>query len=258
MAYFSDAGVPIHSGAAGLGQDSGALMSFRDGSLGLPQTGPLRSFRDGSLGQDSGALMSFRDGSLGLPLYIDGKLVRGPVNITHGTAGCRSCGGVGALFGRSASFNAADPATLLELKKLMAVIAQIHAPGTLGPAMPADFLTRSSWSEADKNFAGQWIVTIGSIAPGTEVGSFFDEGTLMPNANGAIGMLTLIGYPNLESAPIEPTPPPTTEEFPILTTYYDQEVLGEEPGLSRLAMFGLGAAALVGVAMLLMPRKRRR
>jgi hypothetical protein len=47
MAFFSNTGEKIYSGAAGLG---GPLRAYRDGSLGHHNYGKLASFKDGSLG----------------------------------------------------------------------------------------------------------------------------------------------------------------------------------------------------------------
>jgi hypothetical protein len=282
MAYFSSEGAPIHSGAAGVGQDSGPLMAFRDGSLGRrgvgqdsgplmafndgslgQDSGPLMAFNDGSLGQDSGPLMSFRDGSLGHPIFMhssQGKQrLPSPVTLTHGVRGCRGCG-VGAVTNGNAgpTLNMSDPTTILEAKNLMGVVAQINAP-QLTAAVPAGFFENPVWDEASKNFAGQWIVAVGSQMPGVDVASFFDAPDLLPNASGVTGMLTILGYPNLVSAPIEPTPPPTHELFPISTAFFDQAVLGKAPpGNGRLAMIGLGVVALIGVAFFMLPKKKKR
>ncbi len=93
MAYYSNQGATIRSGAAGVG----ALMSFQDGSLGKLQAyqdgslGMLQAYQDGSLGM----LQSYQDGSLGAspdglgsPLYVEtpsgSEVVDGPIIIHHG------------------------------------------------------------------------------------------------------------------------------------------------------------------------------
>ena len=82
MAYYSNSGAQIYSGAAGLGQNRGGpLTAFRDGSLGRRRAGtgaanwgrsPM-AYQDGSLGGFGAGMganwgrspMAFQDGSLG-------------------------------------------------------------------------------------------------------------------------------------------------------------------------------------------------
>jgi hypothetical protein len=105
-AYFSGSGATIRSGAAGLGEYFDAaqgaaapppVSSFQDGVFGGGSAdvwmsevgddpGPLRSFKDGSLGACHGCGMGAYDqaaAGLGYPLWIDGKPVDRPVSIMH-------------------------------------------------------------------------------------------------------------------------------------------------------------------------------
>ncbi len=105
--YFSSYGTPIHAGAAGLGEYFDAaqgaappppVSSFQDGVFGGGSAdvyttvvgddpGPLRAYRDGSLGACAGCGVGEYEqaaAGLGYPLFIDGKPVDAPVSIYHG------------------------------------------------------------------------------------------------------------------------------------------------------------------------------
>ena len=101
--------------AWGYGPVRGTMMAFKDGVLG--SYGPLQSFHDGSLG---GGLEAFHDGSLGAENPTDiGEYYTASATGEYftGTAGCGSCGGLGAA---EATLNLSDPATLKEVKSLVA------------------------------------------------------------------------------------------------------------------------------------------
>lgn len=153
-AYFSSSGAPIRQGAAGIGSffsgEVPPVHAFREGSLGEYFGGdnaaeaapPVFAFQGGVLGgprgSSDGPLRAYKDGSLGglgMPLYIDGRLVTQPVTIHHGPmSGALPQGplrawrngvlGEAAYSGlHSEVANLQDAATLKEVKGVMAMAA---------------------------------------------------------------------------------------------------------------------------------------
>lgn len=110
-------------------------MAYQDGVLG-GYGGPLQSFQDGSLG-GYGLLQAFEDGSLGAdserPIAASGEYFTATGEYFTGTAGCSSCSGLGAAAAGPA-LNLSDPATLLEVKSLIAysplMVANAGNPAT--------------------------------------------------------------------------------------------------------------------------------
>lgn len=120
-------------------------MAIDNGVLG--GYGPLQSFQDGSLG-GYGLLQAYDDGSLGAdnPSGI-GEYFTGTAGVGEyftGTAGCGSCGGGLGQAASGVVLNLSDPATLQEVKSLIA-----YSPlmvGNVGlPDTQAD-LASSKWT----------------------------------------------------------------------------------------------------------------
>lgn len=147
-AYFSSSGAPIRQGAAGVGNYFGghlpAVRAYQDGSLGeyfggdnaAESAPPVFAFQDGVLGgprgSDDGPLMAYKDGALGMPLHIDGRLMTRPVTIHHGPMSGSLPNGalrayrngvLGAADPATKVANLQDPATLKEVKSVMALAA---------------------------------------------------------------------------------------------------------------------------------------
>jgi hypothetical protein len=117
-------------------------MAYQDGVLGS-YGGPLQSFQDGSLG-GYGLLQAFEDGSLGADsersIAASGEYFTGTAGMGEyfsGTAGCGSCSrGMGAVAAEPV-LNLSDPATLLEVKALIAY-SPLMVPNVGNPATQTD------------------------------------------------------------------------------------------------------------------------
>lgn len=159
-AYFSSSGAPIRQGAAGIGSffsgEVPPVHAFREGSLGEYFGGdnaaeaapPVFAFQDGVLGgprgSSDGPLRAYKDGSLGLPLYIDGRLVTQPVTIHHGPmSGALPQGPLRAW--RNGVLGAADPATK---------VANLQDPDTLKEVKGVMALAAPGVALADKSVTG--------------------------------------------------------------------------------------------------------
>lgn len=244
-----------------LGQDQGALMSYRDGSLGQDQ-GALMSYRDGSLGQDQGALMAFRDGTLGGPLFIDGRRIDTPVNISHtpvkqSVSGCRSCGGLGQT---GAVLNMKDPEVVRQVKGLMALIA---GP-TVNDSFPPEMFESGIWGKKSTDYAGAWIVAVGSAIPFDPNKMFTThEQGMYPTATGIVAMMQMASEAGVLSEEEAQKTVPDIVQF-ISETQGDPTKGTVEPprrteGMkpTTMALIGVGAVAAVG-GMWMMGRRRRR
>jgi hypothetical protein len=201
MAYYSDSGSKIHSGAAGLGS-SKDIMAYKDGVLGGVGAGPLQAFKDGSLGAAGGPLQAFEDGSLGMPLFLEtpsGSMqLEDPVVIRHGNlggtlqaykdgvlgeyfqsgvgeyftgmAGCSSCGQSDIPANKPAStpiLNLSDPAVMLELKNAIAAAPWLLVHAQLAADQLEADLKNPKWTDYTRQLAEAWMQGYGPWAAST-------------------------------------------------------------------------------------------
>ena len=285
MAYYSNQGAAIHSAVGGVGQpQSGPLMAFRDGSLGIPP--PVHAFRDGSLGAEAGPLMAYKDGSLGMPLYIDSsstglRRIEEPITIIHGDVpapgpirgageyfssmgeyfstsglgGCTACGQVA----QEVVLDMKNPEVVKEVKTAMG-IAPFMIQHVSGPATELQFdvafFENPVWDAEATRFAALYKEEVKAFDPSKAalVDAMFVAPNLFPNAFGITNIMTLAGYP-----PASAEDQAHFEHVPTLVLFYNDTV-GEGKPTGRVippfltlaeqqAGTGIKAAHMVAVGL---------
>jgi len=294
MAYYSNQGTPIHSGAAGYGK----LRSFRDGSLGNLQAyrdgslGVLEAFQDGSLGAAPlDPLTAFKDGSLGMPLFLKSKeglrRLEEPVTIYHGsgeyfqgageyftgTSGCHGCGAVatGPAPAGAPSFNLNDAATAQEFKLAITAAPWVFAPEGLDDASRSQLaeviqedLSTPAWTPVTTQLVDSYITGM-PLSEGQTREQLFaelDPEFPLPDRYPTLPGVVRVGFNALTLAQAGLVPPGT---FPILQQFLnDQQAAGGgrviPPGKSagsNMLLIGLGVAGMALVGMAVMGKKKR-
>jgi len=276
MSYFGP--VAITEGAAGLGQYDGMLAAYRDGVVGGhggdPMPGPLQAFRDGSLGQIEGQLHAYADGVLGgrpgadgngaLLAYRDGSLGR-----YRRRRGLR---GLGEYFlsglGATASLDLSDPAVLTELKMAVALAApaltltpegqQIYSPAWYDSGIWDDAAS-AAWFQA-----AQAVATAKGVAPETLT---VMEPRMYPNGAGIAALVESYRssasygeaylastFPRLAAGSGAEVSPPY---FSLEEKVTGEAAPASPMQMSRMAMYGLGAAVIAGVVLVVQKRKKK-
>lgn len=276
MSYFGP--VAIKEGAAGLGQYDGMLAAYRDGVVGGhggdPMPGPLAAFRDGSLGQIEGQLHAYADGVLGgrpgatgdgaLLAYRDGSLGR-----YRRRGGLR---GLGEYFlsglGATATLDLADPGVLTELKMAVALTAPAL---TMTPE--GQQIYSPAWYESgiwDDAAAAAWFQAAQAIATAKGVGP--ESLTVMtprmfPNGAGIAALVESFSTsPSYGESYVATTFPRLSAGAGAVVSppYFslEEKVTGESAPaapfqMSRMAMYGLGAAVIAGVVLVVQKKRKK-
>lgn len=279
MAYYSNTGAQIFSGAAGLGQNRGGpLTAFRDGSLGRNWGSSPRAFQDGSLG-GSGPLMSFKDGSLGMPLFLETqegiRQLEEPAVIRHGMgeyfsgmAGCRGCGVGQADLTVTPTIDLSDPSTALEVKQAIAIAPWMTSTREVPEAM-AD-VDNPVWTTMTVQLIGAWISGYVEFMYAQEnppavpkvefmdtlIAEAFEGEFFVPNALGIRNIYfgATIGATSVGGNPAEAFPKMTffikaQDQAQTTGSVLPPAIEGETTKGSMVAIgLGVAAVALVGVA----------
>jgi len=276
-------------GSLGLGQD-GPLQSYADGVVGgssenPDMPGPLFAYHDGSLGAGSddddaatpisvwhdgvlgnrqsgmdtfGPLQSYHDGSLGEYFSGVGALPR------HHRRGMRGFGDTSPV-----TLDLGDQMALQEVKSMMALLAPEQTLTADGQKVyTPDWYTSGIW-DPQASLLWQYIVSKSASLSGKDV-SVTSGAQTFPNGTGVGFMIGTIAAPSTTTY----GPDYAKKSFPIVTSWYaagggpvlapylsltdktkQQRATASLLGLSTMAWYGVGAAALLGVA-LMMRRKR--
>ena len=268
----------------------GALFAYQDGSLG--QDGPLQAYADGTPGgvepnpDMPGPLQSYHDGSLGGLGDDDAST---PISVWHdGVLGNRRSGmstfgpnqayqdgslgeyfsGIGAT--TAMTLDLGDQSAMTELKAMMALMAPEQTLTADGQKVyTPDWYTSGIW-DPQASLLWQYIVSKSAALSGKDV-SVTSGNQTFPNATGVGFMIAMIAAPSSSTY----GPDYAKKSFPIITSWYaagggpvlapylsltdktkDQRATASLFGLSNMALYGLGAAALLGLALVFL-RKRR-
>jgi hypothetical protein len=264
----------------------GALLSYHDGSLGDSE-GQLLAFADGVVGgappvyQMPGELAAFHDGSLG-------QTEDDPISVWHdGVLGNRSSGMPG--FGPSAAYQdgslgayaraiGAAAENLLDLgdanvmKELKTALAFMAPEMTLTPdgqkIFTSDWYTNGIWDPASSQL-WQYIVSKTPAFSGKDVSQAIDSQTY-PNGAGIGFVVGALAAPqsgtygpdyvkkNMPALYAWFTAGGGTVLAPFLSlTDKTQGVRGTSSAvkMSTVAMYGLGAVALFGLALVFMKKR---
>lgn len=318
--YFQGEAPPVHAFRSGVlsglgefmswapGTEVPTVQSFRDGILGsdsrnwstIPgegKAGALMAYKDGSLGQYEqaaaglgrfqqaaagiGATYEQAAAGIGYPLYMDGQLVQRPMTLYHGPArGMRGVphgplmsyrdGVLGAAVD-GAVLNLQDPAAIRELKMLLYLFGAGTAEGESGPVeVTEDFFASPIWGAK----ATELWKRVQSRAPQLQLAeaSITKNGASYPSATAIAYMMMLT----------QQTMPDQLQHYPLLSQWADnagkatdpKEVQVTEPFFTEaekvrgkgvlfagmqgktLAMVGLAGAAAIGAFVVF--RKKRR
>jgi hypothetical protein len=247
-------------GLTGLGQD-GPLMAYADGVVGgqaadADMPGPIVAYHDGSLGDagddDATPVDAFHDGVLG-PHY-DGMDTFGPLMAYHD----------GSLGATQVSLDLGDQSALTEVKSMMALLAPEQTLTADGQKVyTPDWYTSGIW-DPQASLLWQYIVSKTAAFSGKDVSVTAGDQTY-PNATAIGFMVSTIGAPTASSY----GPDYLKKNFPILSAWFSagggpvlapylsladktrEERAGAGGGtkMSTMAMYGLGAVALLGLAL---------
>lgn len=248
-----------HDGS--LGQD-GPLMSYADGVVGGDTTdadspGPLFAYKDGSLGRALGddaetPISAFRDGSLGE--RYDGMNTFGPLLAYHD----------GSLGATQVALDLGDQSAMTEVKAMMSLLAPEQTLSAEAQKVyTPDWYTSGIW-DPQASLLWQYIVSKTGALSGKDVSISAGDQTF-PNATGVGFMVATIGAPTATAY----GPEYLKKNFPILAAWFGagggavlapylsladktrEQRAGAGGGtkMSSMAMWGLGAVALLGVAL---------
>jgi hypothetical protein len=271
-----------------LGQDN-SLFAYADGVVGgsavsSEMPGPLFAYADGSLGDDGAAA----DGPTPISVYRDGILgahgVFGPgqpgqlQSFHDGSLGAAEStpGAVGA----TAVLDLGDAGTLTEVKALLGMLTAEQTGTMEGQKVyPPEFYTSGIW-EPNATALWQYYVSKTPAFSGKTV-SDAGGGQSWPNVQGVGYMMSVMLTPTADNPngqkwvetnlPIlwalltqamaaPPGAPPPTVLAPYLSladkTRENRATAGGTMMMSTMAWYGVGAAALLGLALVLRKKKR--
>jgi len=261
----------------------GPLFAYHDGSLGMgadddDAATPISVWHDGVLGNrrdgmDSfGPLQSFQDGSLGE--YFSGvgsdlhpPRMRDPINRRRRQFNMNVMRGFGDT--TPVTLDLGDQMALQEVKSMMALLAPEQTLTADGQKVyTPDWYTSGIW-DPQASLLWQYIVSKSAALSGKDV-SVTSGAQTFPNGTGVGFMIGTIAAPTTATY----GPDYAKKSFPIVTSWYaagggpvlapylsltdktkQQRATASLLGLSTMAWYGVGAAALLGVA-LMMRRKR--
>jgi len=279
----------VIGGSAASAEMPGPLQSFHDGSLG--QTGPLQAYADGIVGGSAsnaempGPLFAYHDGSLGegptsddaggtpISVFQDGIFERsesspnfGPLQAFHDG----SLGVFGGLGADALTLDLGDQATLTEVKTLLSMASGGYAASTDAQKVyTPDFYTSGIW-EPSASALWQYIVSNIPQMSGKNV-SDSAGGRTFPNA---LGLGIIVGFMAAPSTSalgpdwVKKNMPNLFAWFtggagPVLPPYFTlaDKTKGQRASTggakaSMMVWYGVGAAALLGVALVMMRKKR--
>lgn len=262
----------------------GPLFSYHDGSLGLGQDGPLLAYADGVVGGDTtdadspGLLFAYKDGSLGRALGSDDDDAT-PVCAFHdGSLGERYDGmntfgpllayHDGSLGATQVALDLGDQSAMTEVKAMMSLLAPEQTLTADGQKVyTADWYTSGIW-DPQASLLWQYIVSKTAALSGKDVSVTANDQTF-PNATGVGFMVATIGAPTASAY----GPEYLKKTFPILSAWFaagggpvlapylsladktrEQRAASSGTKMSTMAMYGLGAVALLGLALVLRRR----
>jgi hypothetical protein len=273
----------------------GPLRAYQDGSLGQFD-GPLMAYADGVVGGPPGGAMpgmleSFRDGSLGRADRARGIRGLGEYFAQNGL-GCTSCAGLGRMprgrprrrrprrtlrgLGQDASvvFDMTDPASLREVKGAMALmLPQVTATPEGAQVYTPDWYDNGLWDEAAGSLWFQVVQLLSQelqVAPetlsaGTDSRRYPTTGGLAALANVFLASSSYppdwvaSNIPRLAAYATAPEPKDVVIPYFSLSEKVTEEAGAESAataGMSKMAMYGLGAAALFAVVLVLKKKKK--
>ena len=263
-------------GLRGLGDDPGQLMAFSDGIMGgspndAETPGPLQAYHDGSLGLgDDAPHPNTYSGDTPISVFHDGIFNEYRSPSSNGPLMAYHDGSLGAdAAPAGATLDLGDTATLAEVKSLIALMSGGWALSADGQkTYTPDFYTSGIW-EPSASQLWQYVVSSSKDAAGKQVSASAGDQTY-PNGTGIglmIGILT---------APVQGAPGPDYVKAnfptlyawglagggPVLPPYLSlaDKTRGDRAGasgpvMSNMAMYGLGAAVVLGIALILRRRK---
>jgi hypothetical protein len=262
-------------GSLGLGDASaGSLFAYADGVVGgspadASMPGPLRSYNDGSLGDTDEAggtpISVYNQGILG-PHY-EGMNTFGPLRAFND--GSLGAGAPAAVTGMTLDLG--DAATLAEVKSLMALSSGDYALSQTAQATyTPDFYTSGIWEPA-ASVLWQYIVSASPLFSSKAVSASAGAQTY-PNSTGLGIMIdTMVNVFAGGGADFVKKSMPNLYAWfaggggPVLAPYLTladktKGARGDTAGaaapmMSTMAMYGLGAVALLGIALVL--RRKR-
>ncbi len=257
----------------------GPLFAYQDGSLGLGQDGPLMAYADGSVGGKSedadmpGPLFAYHDGALGralgdddseTPIFAFHEGVLGPHYEGMRTFGPLMAYHDGSLGATQVALDLGDQSALTEVKASMALLAPEQTLTADGQKVyTADWYTSGIW-DPQASLLWQYIVSKTAALSGKDVSVSAGDQTY-PNGTGVGFMVATIGAPTSTTY----GPDFVKKSFPVLSAWFSSgggPVLapylsladktreqrassGTGTKMSTMAMYGLGAVALLGLAL---------
>jgi hypothetical protein len=268
----------------------GPLQAYSDGSLGLgddsSMPGPLQAYADGTVGGSAanadmpGPLFAYQDGSLGdgsaptddpggtpISVFEDGIFDTAPRSANFGRLQSFRDGSLGAIVsGGPTPLDLGDAATLAEVKSLLAMASGGYAlTADAQKVYTPDFYTSGIW-EPSASALWQYIVSNIPQMSGKSVSDSAGSQTY-PNATG-LGILVGFAAAPTTSG-LGPDLPHLFAWFkggagPVLPPYLSNadktkgargsSAAGMSTG--KMVAWGLGAAALLGLALVMTKKKR--
>jgi hypothetical protein len=272
----------VVGGSAESADMPGPLFAYSDGSLGNDGMGPLQAYSDGVVGGSSanpdmpGPLFAYHDGSLGgdagddpggtpISVFQDGIFERAERNANFGPLQSFHDGSLGAVASTGPVLDLGDAGVLAEVKALIAYSSGGYALSSEAQKVyTPDWYTSGIW-EPSASALWQFVVSSVPAFSGKTVSGSAAAQTF-PNGLGIAYLYGLMAAPTANAM----GPDGAKKMFPMIAAWVGAkgtDVLppylsladktrgergsADEAGMStgKMAMWGLGAAALLGVAL---------